>query len=332
MSDINPLSQNMPHLDQPKKIALLVSEGAQSLDISGPLDCFLEVNNQLNGSPAYDVRLVSTTSDRVVRASGMSVVCDTTIEDDNDSIDTLLVCGTLNHRSAYNSQLHHMWLRDRAANSRRYGSICTGAFFLGAAGLLDGKQSTTHWEHVQELAAAYPATRVEPNSIYVVDGRLYTSAGVSAGTDLALRLVEDDLGRDLAMLVARRLLVFLKRPGGQSQFSVLPVAQTVTQSRITTIQDWIINHLTEDLSVGSLSKRASMSPRNFARVFQSETGMTPKEFIESARVELARRLLQDGRIPMQKVAGQCGFGGLDVMRRAFMRKVGVRPSEYRSRF
>lgn len=315
-----------------KPIAILVPPGAQSLDVSGPLDAFLEANRQSRGEAAYDVRLVSLAPDRMIRAGGMSVVADASIADDDNPIDTLLVAGTPDYAQAYDATDFHEWLRRRAPQARRHGSVCTGAFFLGAAGLLDGFNATTHWQHAAELAERFPAAKVVPDMIYVEDGTLYTSAGVTAGIDLALKLIEDDHGRELALMVARRLVVFLKRPGGQSQFSAHLAAQVTTEGRIQAIQHWILDHLPLDLSLSMLADRAAMSVRNFTRVFQSEAGVTPADFVEMARVDAARRLLEDTETPLQRVAASCGFSNPDTMRRAFIKRIGTGPSDYRDRF
>jgi len=233
---------------------------------------------------------------------------------------------------AYNSGDFHAWLRRRAPKTRRYGSVCTGAFFLGASGLLEKKSTTTHWQHAAELAERFPAAKVVPDQIYVQDGALYTSAGVTAGIDLALKLIEDDHGRDLALTVARRLVVFLKRPGGQSQFSAHLAAQMADEGKIRSLQHWILDHLSLDLSLVSLASRVAMSVRNFTRVFQDETGSTPADFVEMARVDAARRLLEESETPLQRVASRCGFSSPDTMRRAFLRRIETGPSDYRERF
>jgi transcriptional regulator GlxA family with amidase domain len=315
-----------------RSIAIVVPPNAQSLDVSGPLDAFLEANRQSSGRVRYDVRLVAIDSRRTVRAGGMSLIADTSIFDDYQAIDTLLVAGTPDFALAYSSEDFHTWLRRRAPKARRYGSVCTGAFFLGAAGLLDGLNATTHWQHAAELAERFPAANVMPDQIYVEDGSLYTGAGVTAGIDLALKLIEDDHGRDLALMVARRLVVFLKRPGGQSQFSAHLAAQIANEGRIQSVQHWILDHLPLDLTLTSLAGRAAMSVRNFSRVFQDETGITPADFVEMARVDSARRLLEESDTPLQRVASRCGFTSPDTMRRAFLRRIGTGPSDYRQRF
>lgn len=217
-----------------KSVAIIVPPQAQSLDVSGPLDAFLEANRHSSGGPLYEVRLVATGPGRTIKVGGMSLVADISIFDEVGSIDTMLVAGTPDYAMAYASRDLHAWLRRRAPRTRRYGSVCTGAFFLGAAGLLDGMSATTHWQHAAELAERFPAAKVVPDQIYVQDGALYTSAGVTAGIDLTLKLIEDDHGRDLALTVARRLVVFLKRPGGQSQFSAHLAAQIADEERFIT--------------------------------------------------------------------------------------------------
>jgi len=315
-----------------KSVAIIVPPNAQSLDVSGPLDAFLEANRHASGGSLYEVRLVGTGARRTIKVGGMSLVADSSIFDDVGSIDTMLVAGTPDYAIAYNSGDFHAWLRRRAPKTRRYGSVCTGAFFLGASGLLDGMSATTHWQHAAELAERFPAAKVVPDQIYVQDGALYTSAGVTAGIDLALKLIEDDHGRDLALTVARRLVVFLKRPGGQSQFSAHLAAQMADEGKIRSLQHWILDHLSLDLSLVSLASRVAMSVRNFTRVFQDETGSTPADFVEMARVDAARRLLEESETPLQRVASRCGFSSPDTMRRAFLRRIETGPSDYRERF
>jgi len=313
-------------------VAIIVPHNAQSLDVSGPLDAFLEANRQAPGKCDYNVRLLSVGQDRTVVAGAMTIVAHGSIFDDEQPIDTLLVAGSPEYNRAYSESALHAWLRRHAPRSRRYGSVCTGAFFLGAAELLDGFTVTTHWQHAAELAERFPAARVVPDHIFVQDGSLWTSAGVTAGIDLTLKLIEDDHGHDVALSVARRLVVFLKRPGGQSQFSAHLAAQVATEGRIQAIQHWILDHLPLDLTVKTLASRAAMSVRNFSRVFQEEAGMTPGDFVEMARVDSARRLLEDTDKPLGRVASSCGFANPDVMRRAFLRRIGTGPTEYREHF
>ena len=315
-----------------KTVAIVVPPQAQSLDVSGPLDAFLEANRQSEHAPLYDVALVSTREGKTVNVCGMTLVADSSIYNGVLAVDTMLVAGTPDYREASTGDDLATWLRGCAARARRYGSVCTGAFFLGSAGLLDGRSATTHWEHAAELQERFPSAEILPDQIYVQDGALYTSAGVTAGIDLALKLIEDDCGRELAMKVARRLVVFLKRPGGQSQYSAHLAAQISAEGRIQSVQHWILAHLARDLSLPELANQASMSVRNFTRVFQSETGITPADFVEMARVDAARRLLEETDTPLQRVASQCGLGSPDTMRRAFTRRIGISPRDYRDRF
>ena len=317
---------------QSKRIAIAVPPNMQSLDVFGPLDVFVEATRQSGGTASYDVRLVAIEKEVVIRTGGASLVADKSIYDSDAPYDTLLVAGSPDFSRAESYTDFQEWLRRRVVEVPRYGSVCTGAFFLGAAGLLDGRNVTTHWRHAAELAARYPAAKVEPDQIYVKDGQLYTSAGVTAGIDLALRLVEDDHGRELALTVARRLVVFLKRPGGQSQFSAHLAAQIAAETRIQSIQHWVLDNLAKDLSIAALADRAAMSVRNFTRVFQSETGVTPADYVEAARLDAARRLLEDTDVPLQRVASRCGFGNTDTMRRAFLRRISTGPHDYRARF
>jgi transcriptional regulator GlxA family with amidase domain len=313
-------------------VAIAVPPNAQSLDVSGPIDVFVEAVRQSAGKAAYQVSLLAIEQTEVVRAGGLSLVADASIHGPDTPIDTLLVAGTPDFAMADALVDFQAWLRRRAPTVRRYGSVCTGAFFLGAAGLLDGRRVTTHWAHAAELAARYPGAQVEPNQIHVQDGPLCTSAGVTAGIDMALMLIEQDYGRELALTVARHLVMFLKRPGGQSQFSAHLAAQIATESRIQNVQHWILDNLTADMALDRIAARAAMSVRNFTRVFQSETGSTPADFVELARVDAARRLLEDSEMPLQRVASRCGFRTADTMRRAFVRRIGTGPQDYRSRF
>jgi transcriptional regulator GlxA family with amidase domain len=223
-------------------------------------------------------------------------------------------------------------LRVLAGRARRVASVCTGAYLLAEAGLLDGRRVTTHWASCADLQARYPALRVDPDPIFVRDGALWTSAGVSAGMDLALALLEEDWGRELALAVARRLVLFLKRPGGQSQFSARLAAQQAARAPLAALQEWIEEHPAEPCAVGELARRAGMSPRHFARVFARETGSTPARFVERVRVEAARRALEETQDGVEAIAASCGFGSAETLRRSFLRTLRVAPAECRSRF
>jgi transcriptional regulator GlxA family with amidase domain len=219
-----------------------------------------------------------------------------------------------------------------AGRARRYGAVCTGAFILGDAGLLGGRHVTTHWEYAPILAERFPEAEVDPDCIFIRDGPLFTSAGVTAALDLALDLIEEDLGRAIALMVARRLVIFLKRPGGQSQYSVHLAAQTAHRPPIEATQALIRERPADDLSVGALARHAGMSERNLSRVFRQQTGMTVINFVEAARIDFSRRLLEESDLPLKTIAALSGFGNTHAMRRAFLRQLGVTSADYRARF
>ena len=224
------------------------------------------------------------------------------------------------------------WLRLTARRSRRVGSVCTGAFLLARAGLLDGRRATTHWAACQALQRGYPSVEVEPDPIFVRDGNVYTSAGVTAGIDLTLALVEEDLGPCAALDVARELVLFIRRPGGQAQFSAGLAGQSAERPSLRSLQAWIADHLQADLSVAALAERSFMSVRNFARAFAGEVGVTPAAYVEALRLERARTLLETTDAQLEEIAGLCGFGTVETLRRTFGRRLSVNPSDYRSRF
>jgi transcriptional regulator GlxA family with amidase domain len=246
-------------------------------------------------------------------------------------LDTLLLAGGPGvHRAAADPTVVQ-WVRARAKNARRTASACTGAFLLAAAGLLDGRRAVTHWMHCAELARRFPAVRVEPDPIFVRDGSIWTSAGVTAAIDLALALVEEDAGRTLALAVARHLVMFLKRPGGQAQFSTVLSLQAA-EDRFGALHGWMAGRLTGDLSLPALARRVGMSERSFSRHYTKATGTTPARAVERLRVEAARRLLSDTRLPVKRVAERCGFGSEETLRRSFIRLLAVTPHDYRARF
>jgi transcriptional regulator GlxA family with amidase domain len=223
------------------------------------------------------------------------------------------------------------WIRRRAKSARRVASVCTGAFLLAATGLLDGRRATTHWSLCVELARKFPAVKVEPDPIFVRDGPIWTSAGVTAGIDLALALVEKDLGRTIALAVARYLVVFLKRPGGQAQFSTALSLQAA-EDKFGALHDWINAHLADEISLAVLARQAGMSQRSFSRRYTEATGLTPGRAIERLRVEAARQMLLQSRLPIKRICRRCGFGSEETMRRSFLRLIGATPQDYRSRF
>jgi transcriptional regulator GlxA family with amidase domain len=311
------------------RVVIVAFPGVQTLDVTGPAEV-LRAATRLH-PPGYDVTVVAPEAGPL-RTSTVSLMPDAPLEDCTGRIDTLIVAGGTGARAAEDDERLIAWLRDAAQRSRRVTSVCTGAFLLARAGLLDGRRATTHWASCADLAQRYPAVSVEPDPIFVRDGHVATSAGVTAGMDLALALVEEDLGREVALGAARWLVLFLKRPGGQAQFSAQLAAQTADRAPLRELQAWIPDHLSEDLSVAALARRAVMSERNFARAFRRETGMTPAAYVEAARVESARIALETGELPVESVACRAGFGTVETMRRAFRRRVGVSPMDYRSRF
>ncbi len=322
----------MPGRNMVRTIAIAAPPRAQAIDVSGPIGAFQEANRQSDGAARYAVRVLATEEAPTVEIDGLTILADGAISDAAFPIDTLLVAGTHDYRMAYEATSLQGWLRQAASRTRRIGSVCTGAFFLGAAGLLDGRQATTHWQHAAELAHRFPEADVLPDAIFVKDGPLYTSAGITAGIDLSLQLIEEDHGRALALKVARRLVVFLRRQGGQSQYSAQLAAQIAGDDRIQAMQQWIEDNLKGDLSLTALADKAAMSVRNFSRVFRDQTGETPADYVELVRLDAARRLLEGGEASLQAVALACGFSNADVMRRAFLRRLGIGPSDYRQRF
>jgi transcriptional regulator GlxA family with amidase domain len=311
-------------------IVLLAPQGVQSLDVVGPAEVFWEAARRLGNPDAYRVQVMGTSGEPIRGTGALRFLPDRTIQDLDEPIDTLLVAGDPSFQEL--DPAVSQWLARRAPESRRYGSICTGVFLLAAAGLLDGKQVTTHWECAEKLRHDYPNLKVDSDQIFIRDGKLSTAACVTSGIDLALAMVEEDHGRDIALIVARYMVVFLKRPGGQSQFSAHLTAQIADKGPIQSIADHILSDLRSDLSVETLAGRANMSTRNFSRVFLRDIGVTPADFVESARVDAARRLLQDSSMPLQRIADRCGFADLHSMRRVFRRSLGVGPTDYRATF
>ena len=306
-----------------RTVLIVLFDDVQSLDVTGPLEVFAHL-------PGYQISTASLGAAPVTTSSGLRLTPDADLTHRAQPPDLLLVPGGEGARRRDPDVV--AWLRDNAPRARRLASVCTGAFLLAEAGLLDGRRVTTHWAHCQDLAAQYPDITVDPDPIFIKDATLATSAGVTAGIDLALALVEDDLGRDAALAVARQLVVFLRRPGSQAQFSAQLAAQTATRPPLRDIQHWITEHPSADLSVDTLAQRASLSPRQFARAFAAQVGMPPGRYVDRARLEAARRRLEDTAADVAATARACGYGTPEAMRRAFVRALGVSPAEYRRRF
>lgn len=310
-----------------RSVLVVLFDGIQSLDVTGPMEVFAGASRF--PEVTYELRTASLDGAPVRSSSGLVLVPDGSLAD-AATPHTLLVPGGEGTREPAPDLVD--WLRLHGPRPERLVSVCSGALLLAAAGQLDGHRVTTHWNVCDHLARTYPAVEVDPEPIFVRDGRLATSAGVTAGIDLALALVEEDHGREVALTVARHLVVFLRRPGNQSQFSAQLTAQTARREPLRAVQHWITEHPGGDLSVESLAARARLSPRHFARAFQAETGMTPGRYVDRVRLEQARRLLEDTTDGVTGIARACGYGTPEAMRRAFLKALGTGPAEYRRRF
>ncbi|SDR35239.1 transcriptional regulator, AraC family with amidase-like domain [Paraburkholderia fungorum] len=318
---------------QPRSIDILAFPDVQLLDVTGPLQVFASANelSRQRGLPApYVPRVIAAQSEPVVSSAGLGLAA-YPLPSANERSDTLIVAGGRGVHAASRDARLIRWVQRHAANSRRVASVCTGAFLLAAAGLLDGRRVATHWAHCNELGQQYPALQIEPDPIFIQDGTVWTSAGVTAGIDLALALVEEDSGRALALDVARELVVFLKRPGGQAQFSTTLLMQK-DGDQFGELHAWIVEHLNSDLSVAALAGRIGMSERSFMRHYRAKTGKTPARAIEQIRTEAALRLLSETSLPVKRIAVRCGFGSEETMRRSLLRAVAVTPQAYRERF
>lgn len=320
-----------------RRVVMAAFPGAEMLDVVGPLEVFSVASRILDHrekrtSPAYRVEIAAESPGILRMESGLEIVAGRSLGGTGGAIDTLMVPGGGGVEVTMHNPAFVSWLARAAGRSRRVSSVCTGARLLARAGLLRGRRATTHWHYCDLLARENPDVRVEPDSIFVRDGEVWTSAGITAGMDLALAMVEDDHGRELALSAARMLVLFLKRPGGQSQFSAQLAGQMAEREPLRDLQAWILEHPGEDMRVESLARRVAMSPRNFARAFTREVGTTPARFVEKARIEAARRRLEEGSGGVDEIADHCGFGRAETMRRAFLRGLATSPSAYRARF
>lgn len=317
---------------QPRRIALIAYPGVQSLDITGPFEVFA-MANRFGGAALYEPILASPEGGAVVTNSGLRLDGAARIADLPADLDTILVGGgdEVGLRGMASSDIL-AWLVERARSTRRLGSVCSGAFVLAAAGVLDGRRATTHWEACDAMRAFRPAVRLEPDAIFVADPPFYTSAGVTAGIDLCLSFVEDDYGPDLALAIARNLVLFMRRPGGQTQYSTGLRVQAAATPKLRTLIAEIAADPCGDRSLPRLAERVAMSERTFSRVFLKETGTTPAAFVEMARVDRAKALLETSDWPLERVAERSGFGSCDALHRAFHRRVGATPGDYRARF
>jgi transcriptional regulator GlxA family with amidase domain len=312
---------------------ILTVPPVRELDLVGIVDVFASANRVVAPESRYQIEIVTLDPrGRTEGMQGLQFTGGTHYTALAGDVDTFLVPGGSGIETGNPPAPLLRWLKQRALRCRRFGSICTGAFLLAQAGLLDGKRATTHWAFAAELAARFPRVRVDPDPIWIQDGAFYTSAGVTSGIDLCLALVEEDHGSKVALAVARMLVVFLRRPGNQAQFSVSLAAQSAERKPLRELQVWMTEHLRETLAVPQLAERVAMSPRNFQRVFTREIGKSPAHYVEELRVEAARRKLERTSQSLAEIADHCGFASADVMARSFNRVLATTPSEYRARF
>ncbi|MBB4866722.1 transcriptional regulator GlxA family with amidase domain [Pseudomonas nitritireducens] len=314
-----------------KTVAMVLYDDVLALDVSGPMEVFSMANRYLPPERHYRLLTVAARPESVRASSGLRMSADLPLEALLAGVDLLLVPGGPGAYNGNNEALN-AWLPAAARAAKRYGAVCTGAFLLGAAGLLDGYRCTTHWNYLERLARLYPRTQVQAERIYVIDRNLITSGGVTAGIDMALAVVAEDHGKDVALEVAKVLLVVLKRQGGQTPFGPLLVSVVRDGSLIARAQAFVVDHIDEPLTVNRLAEQVAMSPRNFARAFQRETGMTPMQYVQSARIDHARKLLESSDLPLKQVACRSGFGSPRHMRTVFGERIGMTPSQYREQF
>ena len=314
------------------KIAIVVFEGVQALDVAGPMDVFAEANNFIEADRQYRVTLVGTHPGRVRCANGLELQVDTDYRHYDDLPDLLLVTGGPKLPDASLAPEFLQWLNAMAAHSRRFGSVCNGAFPLGHAGLLDGREVTAHWHDVDRLAAQFPRARVRPDKIFVRDGSLFTSAGVTAGIDLCLALVTEDWGHEMALRIAKQLIVYIRREGGQSQYSPYLAIGPKEETLVAKLLRYVTDHIEAQLSIEQLADAVAVSRRTFSRRFAKEAQMTPSAFVEQVRVDFARKLLEETDLPLKTVAFRCGFRNANHMRVIFTRRLDTTPRAYRQRF
>ena len=321
---------------KPRQIVIVTYPGVQSLDVTGPLEVFAGAQHLLEAGARterrYQLHTLSRDGRPLRTSSGLLLTPDCSLAQAPRQIDTLIVAGGPGHRHAAEDRALVDWIAAASADARRTASVCTGAFLLARAGLLAGRRATTHWAAAHELETQYPDVLVDADPIFVCDGRIWTSAGVTAGMDLTLALVEEDLDRHAALTIARHLVLFLRRPGNQSQFSATLAAQRAGREPLREIQRSVLEDVGGDHTVEAMAARAHMSARHFARAFRAETGVTPARHVELVRLEAARRRLEDTTEPVATIAAGCGFGTPETMRRVFLRTLHVGPAEYRRRF
>jgi len=319
-----------------RSIGIVAFPGAEVLDITGPYEVFAFANMILQKEgiaqeAAYTIAVLAEQPGPVTTMTGMQIIADQSFNQIDINFDTLLIPGGDPKVLLANTRVVEL-INDMELKVRRLVSVCTGAFLLAESGLLDGRRATTHWNYCTEFKEKYPRVNLEPDRIFIKEGNILTSGGITSGIDLALAMVEEDWGQKLALAVAQFLVVYLKRPGGQSQFSSYLTREASKHSGLRDLQSWIMQNPEEDLKVDSLADRMAMSSRNFSRLFLSETGMTPAKFVEMSRIDAARNLLELTKFPIDTIADSSGFKDSENMRRAFLRQLGVNPREYRKRF
>ena len=309
-----------------RKIVISGPEPVQLLDVTGPLEVFSK-------APGYSVELASADGSRALKSNrGISLSGAIPMQEISGPIDTLVIAGGPGAESGVYDEAHVAWIEAAAARSRRVVSISTGAFMLAAAGLLDGKRAVTHWDFCDQLAREFPNVAVCPDPIYLQDGSTYTSAGITAGIDLTLALVEEDHGHQAALKVARQLVMFMVRPGGHAQYSHMLSRQAGASEPLRELQVWMIEHLKEDLTVEKLAERIGVCARHFSRVCLRETKLTPGQLIDRMRVEAAQQMIDSSSMGLKEIADACGFRSADLMRKTFLRVIGMTAGEYTERF
>ncbi len=329
--------QDKIHIDKTRNIVMLGFPGAQVLDITGPMEIFKGANDvlarhELSDKPAYRLTLATHAGGLFETTSGIRLMADCTLAALSAPIDTLLISGGDGVRAAMRDAVLIRFIQQASKKARRVASVCSGTFLLAQAGLLDGRRAASHWRGCDLLAKHFPKVTVDRDALYVRDGKFSSSAGVTAGMDLSLALVAEDCGQRVALEVAKDKVLFMIRSGGQSQFSTHLMAESAESDRLRTVMGWALENLHVEITVEILAGHAAMSPRNFARTFVKETGATPAQFIERARIDAARRKLEDSNKAIDAVATDCGFGNTERMRRAFHRHIGLAPHTYRERF
>jgi transcriptional regulator GlxA family with amidase domain len=320
-----------------RTIGIVAYDGMELIDLTGPVDVFSLASHcfQMAGIAKeiiYPIKVLAKQAGPASAFNGLKIHAESAYTDIKNGLDTLIIPGAPDVNCLLSDPLLRDWLRAILPSVRRLVSVCTGAFLLADMGLLDGRRATTHWAYCNRLAADYPSVTVEPDRIFLRDGFISTSGGITSGIDLALALVEEDWGRELALETARYMVVFLKRPGGQSQFSGYLVSEATNHPDLRALQVWMMEHPAEDLRIEALAERVAMSPRNFARIFQTETGMTPAKFVEKIRIDAARHYLGESDLRIETVALKAGFTDPERMRRTFIRHLGISPNDYRARF